>query len=127
MNKLKIYIEHDFANWNSYINLERSNKFAANSLKQRENKIVRYFTVGKRFEGKYPVKIEFTKYFKDKRQDLDNTRLKSILDGLVKNGVIKNDNLNCIQEIVLKPKFDKTKKGIEIEISEATNDQTDKA
>lgn len=122
MDKLRIYIDYDFANWNKYINLERANKFAANGLKQREMKMVRYFTVGKRFVGKYPIKIEFTKYFKDKRQDLDNIRLKGIIDGLVKNEVIKNDNLNCIQEIVLKPKFDKTKEGIEIEISEVADE-----
>lgn len=117
-NSLKIYIDYNFPNWNSYINKERSNKYASSSLKKRETDIVRYFTIGKHYNGKYPVKMVFTKYFKDKRQDLDNVRLKSVIDGLVKCGVIKNDNLNCIQEIVLKPKFDKVKEGIEVEITE---------
>lgn len=117
-NSLKIYIDYNFPNWNSYINKERSNKYASSSLKKRETDIVRYFTIGKRYNGEYPVKMVFTKYFKDKRQDLDNVRLKSIIDGLVKCGVIKNDNLTCVQEIVLKPKFDSKKDGIEIEIME---------
>ena len=51
------------------------------------------------------------------RKDLDNTRVKGLLDGLVACGVLKNDNLRHIQKIVLEPIFD-DKEGIEIEIEE---------
>ena len=113
---MKIYIDYNFDNWNEYINKERSNKFWASKIKKKEIDIVRYSTIGLKYKGTYPIKITFYKYFKDKRQDLDNTRLKGIIDGLVKCGVIENDNLNCVQEIVIKPIFDKTKDGIIIEI-----------
>ncbi len=112
---MKIYIEQDFLNWNDYINLERSNKFAANKVKQDEKKTVAFLVVGKKYNGEYPVEIIFRKHFKDLRQDLDNVRIKGVLDGLVACGVLKNDNLKHIQRIVLEPVFD-NKTGIEIEI-----------
>lgn len=114
---MKLFIGYDFPNWNNYINLERKNKFAANKLKQKEKDIVRYFTIGKRYTGNYPIKITFKPHFKDRRKDLDNTRVKGLLDGLVTCGVLKNDNLNHIQKIVLEPVFD-DKEGIEVEIEE---------
>ena len=49
--------------------------------------------------------------------DLDNTRLKGVIDGLVSAEVIKNDNLNCIQELHFYPIFD-GKDILEIEIKE---------
>lgn len=114
---IKLFIEYKAPNWNDYINLERSNKFAANNLKQKEKQIVKYFTIGKRYEGNYPVEITFRPHFKDRRQDLDNTRIKGLLDGLVASGILKNDNLKHVQKIVLEPVFD-NKEGVEIEIKE---------
>lgn len=122
---MEIYIDYEFDGWNEYIMKERSNKFWAAKTKKREEEVVRYFTLRKKWEGGYPVKITFTKYFSNKQKDLDNVRLKVILDGLVKAGVIRNDNLNCIQEIVIKPEFTKEKEGILIKIEkmeEAKND-----
>lgn len=115
---MKIHINYDFDNWNTYINKERSNKFWASKVKKKELDVVRFSTIRTKYEGNYPIKLTFTKYFKDKRQDLDNVRLKGIIDGLVKCGVIKNDNLNCIQEIVIKPKFSQEIEGIDIEIEQ---------
>ena len=115
---MKIYINHEFITWNKYIEKERSNKYWANNIKKKEEDVIRYSTLGMKYQGKYPVKITFRKYFKDKRQDLDGTNLKIIIDGLVRCGVIKNDNLNNIQKLVLEPIFDKEKQGIEIEIEE---------
>ncbi len=115
---MKIYIDYDFDNWNDYIRKERSNKFWASNIKKEEAKIVKFSTIGKKYKGSYPVKLIITKYFKDKKQDLDNVRIKGLLDGLVKNEVIKNDNLTCIDEITLKAEFSKIKTGIEIEIIE---------
>ena len=114
---MKLFIEYDFPNWNEYINLERTNKYMANNLKQQEKQIVRYFTIGKQYKGNYPIEIVFRPHFKDHRKDLDNTRVKGLLDGLVACRVIKNDNLKHIQRIVYEPIFDNVE-GIEIEIKE---------
>ncbi len=114
---MKIFINYMPPNWNEYINLERKNFYAANNLKQKEKQIVRYSTIGKKYTGNYPIEITFRPYFKDRRQDLDNTRVKGLLDGLVACGVLKNDNLKHIQKITLEPIFE-NKEGIEIEIKE---------
>lgn len=117
---MKIFIPYEPPNWNTYINLERTNLYAANTLKQQEKQIVALFAKRKKYEGGYPVEIIFRPYFKDKRRDLDNTRIKGILDGLVNCGVIKNDNLNYIQKIIIEPIFNK-KQGLEIEINQLNN------
>lgn len=113
---MKILIPYEFKDWNKYIDIERSNKYWANNYKQQESKVVSKYANGLKYEGEYPVKITVTKFFDSKRKDLDNVRIKGVLDGLVKCGVIKNDNLNHIQEIVLKAEFSKTQKGLEIDI-----------
>ena len=89
----------------------------ANKIKQEEKRIVALSTIGKKYNGKYPVEITFKPHFKDHRQDLDNFRYKGIIDGLVACNVLKNDNLNHIQKITLEPVFD-NKEIIEIEIKE---------
>lgn len=114
---MKLLIKYIPKNWNQYINLERKNFYAANNLKQSEKKIVRYSTIGKRYEGNYPVEIILKPHFKDYRQDLDNFRYKGLLDGLVACNVLKNDNLKHIQKITLEPVFD-DKEEVEIEIRE---------
>ena len=114
---MKIYIDYDPPNWNEYINQERRSYHIANKIKQDEKKIIALSCIGKKYTGKYPVEIIFRKHFKDYRQDLDNVRVKGLLDGLVACGVLKNDNLKHIQKITLEPVFDK-QEGIEIEIKE---------
>lgn len=113
---MKLFLGYDFINWNEYINIERSNKYKANKIKQYEKRIVGYLATEK-YKGKYPISIKFKPHFKDKRRDLDNYRLKGLIDGLVTAKVIKNDNLNCIQKIEIEPVFD-DKTGVEIEIKE---------
>lgn len=115
---MKIYIPYNFDNWNEYIRKERTNKFIGAKIKAEEKNIVGWYVKGLEYKGNYPVKLVITKYFKDKKQDLDNVRIKGVLDGLVASKVIKNDNLNCITEITLKAKFSKEKEGLEIEVLE---------
>ena len=114
---MKIFIGYTPENWNQYINAERTNKYAANQIKQREKQIVKIFAKGKRYTGSYPVEIIVRPHYDAQRQDLDNCRYKGLLDGLVSAGVLKNDNLKHIQRIVLEPIFDE-KVGIEFEIRE---------
>lgn len=113
-----MYIDYKFKNWNEYINIERSNKYYANKIKQEEANIIGLFAKKMQKVEKYPVKITVIKYYKHKNNDIDNIRLKSVLDGLVKAGILKNDNMNCIEEITLKGKIDKEKDGMEIIIEE---------
>lgn len=116
MNGLKLFIPFEFTTWNDYINAERGNLYKANHIKQSEKTIVSYFCK-KKYKGSYPVTLIVRPHFKDKRRDLDNFRIKGILDGLVTHGVIKNDNLNCITKIVLEAVFSQ-EEGVEIEIKE---------
>lgn len=122
---MKIKINYEPPNWNNYINIERRNFYQANKLKQKEKEIIKENCIGKKYEGNYPIEITFRKHFKDFRQDLDNVRIKGLLDGLVSCGVLKNDNLKHIQKITLEPIFDK-ETGVEIEINEVQNDRTEK-
>lgn len=114
---MRIFIPYDFPNWNEYIKAERTHYIKANSIKQEDKRIVGLFTKNKKYDGKYPIEINFKVHFKDNRKDLDNTRLKGLIDGLVANKVIKNDNLNHIKKITIEAIVDK-KIGIEVEINE---------
>lgn len=113
---MKLYIPYEFDNWNQYIFKERSRKYWASAIKKKESQIVEQYCNGITYDGEYPIKITITKYFATKRQDLDNVRIKGVLDGLVKCGVLKNDNLSCITKIELLAKIDKEKIGLELEI-----------
>jgi Holliday junction resolvase RusA-like endonuclease len=111
---MKVFIEYDFPNWNDYIKAERGSLYHANKIKQTEKQIV-YYTIREKYSGGYPVTLTVRPHFQNKRKDLDNFRLKGLIDGLVAAGVIKNDNLTCIDKIILEPIFDK-KVGVEVEI-----------
>ena len=114
---MKIYIEYDFIAWNEYIRAERGSIYHANAIKQAEKNYIA-FTVRKKYTGKYPITLTVRPYFKNKRRDLDNFRLKGLIDGLVAAGVIINDNLNCINKIILEPIYT-DKVGVEVEIAES--------
>jgi len=86
-------------------------------MKQKEKDYIKLATIGKKYTGNYPIELLIKPHFKDHRKDLDNTRIKGLIDGLVSAGVLKNDNLNCIQKITYEPIFD-DKVGIEVEIYE---------
>lgn len=113
---MKIFIDYDFPNWNEYIKAERGSLYHANAIKQAEKNYIAY-TVKKKYSGKYPVTLIVRPYFKNKRRDLDNFRLKGLIDGLVSAGVLVNDNLNCINRIILDPIFSE-ETGVEVEIIE---------
>lgn len=114
---MRLFIEYDFPNWNEYINEERSNKYRANKTKQAEKNFI-VWTVKEKYQGSYPVTLTIRPHFKDKRRDLDNYRLKGLIDGLVAAGVIKNDNLTCIDKIIIEPVFT-DQIGVEVEIEES--------
>lgn len=93
---MKYVIEGEFTTLNEYIRIERSNKFMASQTKKD---MTFYVSTLLRDadpipERMYPVRISFTWYVKDKKTDADNIDFskKFILDGMVKAGVLKDDN-----------------------------------
>ena len=120
---MKIRIDYEFCNWNDYILAERGykGKYVANGIKQNEKKAV-CLLVKEKYTGNYPITLVIQPHFKDKRRDLDNYRLKGLIDGLVTAGVIKNDNLTCIDKIIISPIFDNLG-GVDIEIKESRHEE----
>ena len=111
-----LYIDYDFPNWNKYIDAERTNKFIANKIKREDKEIVKCFCRGLQPIRKYPVIIKIKKYVKTKNTDVDNIRIKGLLDGLVEMGILKNDNLNYVSKIILEAEVSKEKAGLDIDI-----------
>lgn len=124
-NKLKIFIDYDFIDWNKYIQAERGNRYHANAIKQAEKQYI-INTVKEKYTGKYPVTLTVRPCFGNKRKDLDNFRLKGLIDGLVAAGVIVNDNLNCIDKIIIDPVFSK-EIGVEVEITESRGEHEEES
>lgn len=110
-----MYIDYDFSNWNKYIDAERTNKYIASSMKKKEKEIVKYLCRGIQPIKEYPVIIKVKKYVKTKNTDVDNIRIKGLIDGLVEMGILKNDNMNYINKIILEAEVSKEKNGIDIE------------
>ena len=118
---MKIFINYDFVNWNSYISAERTSLYKANKVKQQEKQFV-CMSTRQKWSGGYPVTLTIRPHFKNKKRDLDNFRMKGLIDGLVAAGVLKNDNLTCIDKIILEPIFDNIV-GVEIEIEETKGEE----
>ena len=110
-----IQLDYDFKNWNEYINIERTNKYMANKVKQDEKAYI-VFTTKERYTGRYPVTLTIRPHYQHKKGDLDNFRMKGLIDGLVSAGVIENDNLTKIDKIILEPIFDE-EIGVDVEIN----------
>ena len=110
-----MYIDYDFPNWNKYIDAERTNKYIASSMKKKEKEIVKCSCRGIQPIREYPLIIKIKKYVKTSNTDVDNIRIKGLLDGLVEMGILENDNLKHIKEIRLTAEVSKEKSGIDIE------------
>lgn len=119
---MKIHIPYEFPNWNEYINAERSNRYIASDMKKVDKEAV-IWLVKEKYQGSYPVTLTIRPYFKHKKKDLDNYRIKGLLDGLVSAGVIENDNLTKIDKIILEPVFT-DKVGVDV-IIEPTDHKKD--
>lgn len=117
-----IHLNYDFLNWNKYINIERTNKYMANNIKQEEKAYIA-LTVKERYTGNYPVSLTIRPHYQHKKGDLDNFRMKGLIDGLVSAGVIENDNLTKIDKITLEPIFDGNT-GVDVEIKESDSKYT---
>lgn len=114
-----MYIDYDFPNWNKYIDAERSNKYWANNIKKEEKNIAKVFCRGLQPVKNYPVTIKITKYVRNRNTDVDNIRIKGLLDGLVEIGILQNDSLKYINKIILQAEVSNTKTGLDLEIIES--------
>lgn len=114
---LRVFIDYSFPGWNEYISAERTSFYKANSMKQDEKKYIVY-TIKEKYQGGYPVTLTIRPHFKNRKRDLDNFRMKGLIDGLVAAGVIRNDNLTCIDRIILEPLFS-DQIGVEVIIEES--------
>lgn len=79
---------------NTYINAERSNRYAAAKIKKEATHLVAWEAkrqLGKKIDIN---KITFIWNHKNRRKDMDNAEFsqKFIWDGLVEAGIIDNDN-----------------------------------
>lgn len=114
---MKCKIDLKLNNWNDIIKHSRANKYYANTIKKQEMKDISYFIARIPPIKKYPIKIIFTWHIKNTASDLDNKSVKSILDCMQNLGIIENDNINHINEIIYKTVKDKTD-FVEMEIIE---------
>lgn len=110
MQEIKIVLNYNFENLNEMIRLSRGNRYGANNQKKKEMYYVRLATMKVPKVTEYPIKMTFIWHVKDKNRDIDNMVGKSIIDGLVKAKILKNDNLNCINEITYKAVIDNEQK-----------------
>ena len=104
-------------NWNEIIGQCRTNKYSANSHKQREMKDISWFIRKIPPIKKYPIEIVFKWHIKNIRSDLDNKSVKSILDCMQKLGILENDNIKHITKITYEAIPDKIDY-VEMEIKE---------
>src|SRR3990167_2438926 len=96
---MKLVLPGEFVTLNEYIQAERGNKFAASKIKREEtDRVIWECRIQKISVFTKPVKIVFTWYLKNAKKDPDNTAFskKFILDGLVKAGILFNDNMEWI-------------------------------
>ena len=114
---MKITINGTPPSINKYIG--RTNIWQYQKDKKQIHELVRLSTL--KDKPKIPIAkciMEVSFYFKDKRKrDLSN-HIKFIEDGLVKAGIIEDDNYFVVQELKLKGFVDKDNPRVEIDIKE---------
>ena len=86
-------------NWNQIIGQNRTNKYGANSYKQKEMQEISLYLKDLEPIKEYPIEIIFTWHIKNVNSDLDNKSTKAILDQMQKQGILENDNIKHIRKI----------------------------
>jgi hypothetical protein len=116
---IKIFLEGDFTDLNTYISAERTHRFKASEIKKDETRRVRFAVNGTESPEKYPVDISFFWHRKDMRTDPDNIAFatKFILDGLVAAGVLKSDGWKAVRSLSHGFGLDKENQGVEVTLT----------
>lgn len=115
---MKINIYEKLNNWNDTIKKSRYNKYSANNFKKKEMQKIGYYLRNVPKITEYPIKIICKWHIKNSRRDLDNMSIKSVLDEMQLVGILENDNIKHITEIVYKAIKD-DKDYLEIELIKA--------
>ena len=98
-----LIIPGELMDLNTYIDVERGNKFGAAKIKKAETEMVHWYCIQQKPKPILtPFDLEIHWYAKDKRKDSDNISFaqKFILDGLVAAKVIPNDRFTTIKSII---------------------------
>lgn len=111
---------------NDYIKACRSNKYAGNTMKHKNQGYVEMGIIQACAEGKlkkickYPVKLKITWHEPNSKRDIDNIvfATKFIQDALVNRGMLENDGQKQISGISHEVLTDKKHPRIEVEIIE---------
>jgi len=95
----KFVILGEFITLNEYIDRERSNKYAAASIKEEETERVQWEMKQYKPLPLVPLFFEFHWYRKNRRTDPGNIgfSIKFIMDGMVKEGILENDGWKQIK------------------------------
>lgn len=121
-----LIIPGEFTDLNTYINKERSNRFAGAAVKKKETARVAWACLAQKIKHfKDPVYIKYYWFCKNKRKDKSNISFarKFIEDGLIDAGVLQNDGWDDIegfQDVFI---IDKKNPRIEVDIYETNKGQ----
>ena len=108
---------------NELVAANRANKFGANSMKQKADKVVEIYTRKAMREGvtikQLPADFDFVWYVPNRRKDKDNisSAVKFIFDGFVKAGLIENDGWKQVGDINHTFDIDKEEPRVEVYFS----------
>jgi Holliday junction resolvase RusA-like endonuclease len=119
---MKIIIQGELTDLNTYIKALNSHRFAGNALKQEETDRVYYEAIKQRREPilSFPVHVSYVWYCQNARKDTDNVSFakKFILDGIVKAGVLPDDSRKYVASDDNKYLIDKDNPRVEVYIKE---------
>lgn len=89
---------------NTYINIERSNRFSAATSKRKQTQLIGLFCKKLDLPKDTQFDVECIWTTKDKRNDSDNVffAVKFILDGVVTSGQLQGDSYRYIRNILHK-------------------------
>lgn len=118
---MKIIIQGELTDLNTYSNAERRNKYIAADIKKQMTDICFFHSLNKG-KIKNRVHISFTWYCKNQMKDPDNIAFakKFILDGIVKAKVIENDGWKQIKGFTDEFEVDAINPRVEVELKEIT-------
>ena len=122
---MRLTIPGELVDLNTYINAERSNRYAGAKIKAEMTDYITLLAKQLKIKNRpigAPVRLTYHWYCKDKRKDKDNIAFakKFIQDGLVNAGVLKNDGWNDIEGFNDRFYIDKANPRVEVEITELT-------